>query len=434
MRYITRELERKFLKLNDFFKVILVTGARQVGKTTMLKHLSSSDRTYVTMDNAMARELAQSDPVLFFQTYKPPILIDEVQKAPELFEQIKVICDESGEKGLIWLTGSQQYKMMERVRETLAGRIGILELYSLSAREKAGVVFDTDLDFSLDTLQLPKNDVVQVFNHIWEGGMPQVQGVDDELRQEYFNSYIDTYLMRDVAESGGITDTVRFRKFLVGCAALVSEQVNYSTLAESADIAPSTAKEWLKVLVGLHIVYLLAPYSNNELKRLSKTPKLYFCDTGLCAYLSMWLTADTLRNGAASGHYYENYVVMELVKNYAYAKSKVNITYFRETKQSPKALLFVLVCPENNRKGMNEMPKKNDLNRLQKNRDIPFLMLFNSAYAVNCKSVEFLFILVNNDGILFAVILVKIIFFDKSNFFIDNIYISSVNDRLINIC
>ena len=191
VKYITRELERKFLKLNDFFKVILVTGARQVGKTTMLKHLAAPDRTYVTMDNAMARELAQSDPVLFFQTYKPPILIDEVQKAPELFEQIKLICDESDEKGQIWLTGSQQYKMMERVRETLAGRIGILELYSLSAREKAGLVFDTDLDFSLATLQarqkkLPKNDVVQVFNSIWEGGMPQVQGVDDELRQEYF--------------------------------------------------------------------------------------------------------------------------------------------------------------------------------------------------------------------------------------------------------
>lgn len=336
MTYITRELERKFLKLNDFFKVVLVTGARQVGKTTMLKHLSELDRTYVTMDNAMARELAKSDPVMFFQTYKPPILIDEVQKAPELFEQIKVICDESDEKGLIWLTGSQQYKMMEKVRETLAGRIGILELYSLSAREKAGMIFDYDLDFSLDTLQarqrkLPKNDVVEVFNHIWEGGMPAVQGVDSELRQEYFNSYIDTYLMRDVTETGGITDTVRFRKFLVACASLVSEQVNYKTLAESAGIAPSTAKEWLTLLVGLHIVYLLAPYSNNALKRLSKTPKLYFCDTGLCAYLSMWLTADTLRSGAASGHYYENYVVMELVKNYTYAKSKVNITYFRDS-------------------------------------------------------------------------------------------------------
>ena len=135
MAYITRELERKFLKLNDFFKVILVTGARQVGKTTMLKHLADSGRTYVTMDNAMARELAQSDPVLFFQTYKPPILIDEVQKAPELFEQIKVICDESDEKGLIWLTGSQQYKMMERVRETLAGRIGYWN-YTACLREK----------------------------------------------------------------------------------------------------------------------------------------------------------------------------------------------------------------------------------------------------------------------------------------------------------
>ena len=217
MAYITRELERKFLKLNNFFKVILVTGARQVGKTTMLKHLAESSRTYVTMDNTMARELAQSDPVLFFQTYKPPVLIDEVQKAPELFEQIKIICDESDEKGLIWLTGSQQYNMMKKVQETLAGRIGILELYSLSAREKAGFVFDTDLDFSLATLQarqqkVPKNDVIQVFQHIWEGGMPQVQGVDDELRQEYFSSYIDTYLMRDATEAGGITDAVRFRK------------------------------------------------------------------------------------------------------------------------------------------------------------------------------------------------------------------------------
>ncbi|MCD7921997.1 MAG: ATP-binding protein [Clostridiales bacterium] len=336
MAYISRELERKFLKLNDFFKVILVTGARQVGKTTMLRHLAEDGRTYVTMDNAMARELAVSDPQLFFQTWKPPILIDEVQKAPELFEQIKIICDENDEKGLIWLTGSQQYEMIKNVRETLAGRIGILELYSLSAREKSGVVFDDDLDFSLTALQtrqrrLPKNDVIQVFQHIWEGGMPQVQGIDDELRLEYFNSYIETYLMRDATEAGGITDAVRFRRFLTGCASLVSEQVNYTTLAESADIAPSTAKQWLRVLEGLHIIYLLMPYSNNALKRLSKTPKLYFCDTGLCAYLSMWLTPDTLRNGAASGHFYENYVVMELVKNYAYAKSKVNLTWFRDS-------------------------------------------------------------------------------------------------------
>lgn len=337
MAYITRELERKFLKMNTFFKAILVTGARQVGKTTMLKHLAQgSNRTYVSLDNAMARELAQTDPVLFFQTYKPPILIDEIQKAPALFEQIKIICDESDEKGLIWLTGSQQYNMLKHVRETLAGRIGILELYSLSQREKNGLVFEQDLDFSLETLQsrqkkVEKNDVIKVFQHIWEGGMPQVLGADEELRNEYYNSYIDTYLMRDITEVGGITDSVKFRKFLAGCAALVSEQVNYETLAESADISAPTAKEWLKILQGLHIVYLLEPYSNNELKRLSKKPKLYFCDTGLCAYLSMWLTPSTLMSGAASGHYYENYVVMELVKNYAYAKSKVNVTYYRDS-------------------------------------------------------------------------------------------------------
>ena len=337
MTYIQRELERKVMKANGFFKAILVTGARQVGKTTMLKHLAEgTDRKYVSMDNTMVRELAQSDPALFFQTYKPPILIDEVQKAPELFEQIKLICDETDEPGLIWLTGSQQYQMMEKVRETLAGRIAIFELFSLSQREKAQIVYDEELDFSLEKLQarqrsMEKNNVIKVFRHIWEGGMPQIQDADDEMRQEYFNSYVDTYLMRDVAEAGGITDTVRFRKFLAGCAALVSEQVNYTTLSESADISNPTAKEWLRVLQGLHIVYLLEPYSNNALKRLTKTPKLYFCDTGLCAYLSMWLTPDVLMNGAASGHYYENYVVMELVRNYKYARSKVNLTYYRDS-------------------------------------------------------------------------------------------------------
>ena len=337
MAYIKRELERKFIKMSSFFKAVLVTGARQVGKTTMMKHLAEgTGRTYVTLDNTLARDLAKRDPVLFFQTYKPPILIDEVQKAPELFEQIKIMCDESDERGLFWLTGSQQYKMMKKIRETLAGRLGILELYSLSQREKSGISFDTELDFSLDALksrqlQMPKNDIQVVFQHIWEGGMPQVLGVDDELRSEYYNSYIETYLMRDIAEEANITDYVRFRKFLSACAALTSEQVNYSNLAEAADISQPTAKEWVTVLQGLGIIYLLQPYSNNALKRLTKTPKLYFCDTGLCAYLSMWLTSATLMNGAVSGHFYENYVVMELVKNFAYAKTKANITYYRDS-------------------------------------------------------------------------------------------------------
>ncbi len=337
MQYITRELERKFKQMDAFFKVVLVTGARQVGKTTMLKHLAKgTNRTYVTLDDLMARELAQTDPALFFQTYKPPILIDEVQHAPQLFERIKLMCENTEETGQFWLTGSQQYSMMKHVRETLAGRIGILELYSLSQREKKGVLFDKPLDFLLENLQerqslTTPNDITEVFEHIWRGGMPQVQTADEEMRQEYYSSYVDTYLMRDVAEVGGVTNSAKFMKLLRTCAALTAEQVNYATLATAADISEPTAKDWVRILEGLGIVYLLQPYSNNELKRLVKTPKLYFCDTGLCAYLSMWLTRDTLMNGAASGHYFENYVVTELLKNYAYGKTKVNICYYRDS-------------------------------------------------------------------------------------------------------
>lgn len=337
MIYMERTLERKFLHMSSFFKAVLVTGARQVGKTTMLKHLASEqNRTYISMDNTMARALAKSDPVLFFQTYKPPIIIDEIQKAPELFEQIKLMCDESEERGLFWLTGSQQFQMMKNIRETLAGRIGILELFSLSKNEVEGRIFPNEMDFSLPCLLerqslTKKNNIVDVFEHIWRGGMPDALRADAEQRQEYFNSYIETYLMRDIAEEGRITDTVRFRKFMNACAALIAEQVNYKTLADTAEISQPTAKEWLRLLQGLGIVYLLPPYANNELKRLAKTPKLYFCDTGLCACLSMWLTRDTLMNGAASGHYFENHVVIELLKNFAYARSKINLTYYRDS-------------------------------------------------------------------------------------------------------
>ena len=351
MKYIRRALERKFLHMSTFFKAVLVTGARQVGKTTMLKHLSEGQgRTYVSLDDSMVRSLAQSDPVLFFQTYRPPVIIDEIQKAPQLFEQIKIMCDAGEELGNFWLTGSQQYNMMCNVRETLAGRIGIMELYSLSQAEIAGRTFQGELDFSLPCLlerrkNVNKNNIIDVFEHIWRGGMPQILTADAEQRQEYYSYYVDTYLMRDVSDAGRITDAVRFRKFLNACAALTAEQVNYKTLAESADISQPTAKEWLRILQGLGIIYLLQPFSNNELKRLTKTPKLYFCDTGLCAYLSRWLTRETLMNGAASGHYFENYVVAELLKNYAYARSRANLTYYRDA----NAKEIDIIVEENNR-------------------------------------------------------------------------------------
>ena len=338
MVYIQRELERKFLEADRFFKAVLVIGARQVGKSTMLRHLAEKqERTVVTMDDDFVRELALNDPRLFFQTYKPPILIDEIQKAPNLLEHIKIMCDESEERGRFWLTGSQRRKIMERSQESLAGRLGILRLYGLSQREKLGVLDPAPLDFSMECLLkrkagIPDNDIVAVFGHIWKGGFADVQNATEEMAQAYYQSYIDNYLIADAVNDEGIKDVAGFKRFIRACAALTGHLVNYRTLGEAAGVSEVTAKKWLAVLQDMDVVYLLEPYSNNELQRLVKTPKLYFCDTGLCAYLTRWLTPESLREGAASGHFYENYVVMELVKNYAYARDGALLSFYRDDK------------------------------------------------------------------------------------------------------
>lgn len=346
MDYIKRELERKFLSMNEVFKAVMVTGARQVGKSTMLKNLAAGeDRTYVNMDNLRDRELAKRDPALFFQTYKPPILIDEAQKAPELFEHIKMMCDESDQNGLFWLTGSESKKLMKEARDSLAGRICILRMYSLSQREKEGLSDIGELDFSLAGLSqrarhFTDNNIIDVYSHIWEGGMPATIGMTDEQRMEYYDSYIETYLMRDAVDDNGISDTEGFRKVLRACAAFSGNLINYSDIATAGNVSVPTAKEWVKTLQTMGILYLLEPYSNNELKRLIKTPKLYFCDTGLCAYLSMWTSRETLLNGAASGHYFENYVVTEFLRMYSYSKAKVEMTFYRDTNQKEIDIVF----------------------------------------------------------------------------------------------
>ena len=336
MEYICRELERKFQEANRFFKAILVIGARQVGKSTMLKHLAQEEhRTVISMDNDQARELALNDPRLFFQTYRPPILIDEIQKAPNLLEHIKIMCDESDERGRFWLTGSQRKKIMEKSQETLAGRLGILHLYGLSQREKAGYLDPAELDFSMESLferqkHMPQNQVLEVFDQIWKGGFADLQNATEEMAQLYYQSYLDNYLIADAVNDQGITDIAGFRRMIRACAALVGQLVNYHTLAEAAGVSEVTAKKWLYILQDMDVVYLLEPYSNNELQRMVKTPKLYFCDTGLCAWLTRWLTPDSLREGAACGHFYENYVIMELVKNYAYARNTALISFYRD--------------------------------------------------------------------------------------------------------
>ncbi len=346
MEYIKRDLERKFLHMSSAFKAVMVVGARQVGKSTMLKHLAEGqNRTYVTMDDSQLRDFARTEPKLFLQTYEPPILIDEVQKAPELFEEIKILCDSSDERGQFWLTGSQSKKLVKKAGDSLAGRLCILKMYSLSAREKLGVEGADELEFSLKSLiarqkLFPVNNILTTFENIWRGGLPDVQEKDEEQLGEYFNSYIETYLMRDAVDDYGIADTEGFRKFLRACAAFAGQLVNYNDLGVSAGVSGATAKEWVKILQSMGIVFLLEPYASNELKRLTKTPKLYFCDTGFCAYLSSWTSRDVLMNGAASGHYYENYVIAELVRHYAYGKNKVNLNFYRDNKMKEIDLII----------------------------------------------------------------------------------------------
>lgn len=339
MAYIKRSLERKFLKMSEAFKVVMVTGARQVGKSTMLKHLAeNTGRVYVSMDDADLRELANRDPKLFIQMYQPPVLIDEVQKAPALFEEIKIICDNSDERGQFWLTGSQSRKLVKQAGDSLAGRICVLKMYSLSAKEIACRAEDIPGEYSITSLisrssALPKNNILDVYTRIWEGGMPDMLNMDAEQRREYWNSYIDAYLMRDAVDDNGIIDTEGFRKFLRACAAFSGQLLNYAELGSAAGVSGTTAREWLKVLQSMGIVCLLEPFFSNELKRMVKTPKLYFCDTGLCAYLSSWTSRDTLMNGAASGHFLENYVVAEMIRNASYSEREMNLNFYRDKNQ-----------------------------------------------------------------------------------------------------
>ena len=335
MHYIQRGLERTVQKLSRQFRVLLITGARQVGKTTMLQHLAAdTPRTYVSLEDMQARQLAQSDPALFFQIYPPPVLIDEVQYAPQLFPYIKLLADQNQKRGQFWLTGSQHYAAMRAVSESLAGRVGILEMMGLSQAERRGLAFADLPDFALQTWQLRQSELrtaeaPAVFETIWRGGLPEAQHLDVEERDYFMNSYVQSYLLRDITELGGVQNLGAFRNFLTAAAALTGQQLNYTTLATAAGISSPTAKSWMQLLEGLGVVRLLRPFAANTLKRLVRTPKLYFCDTGLAAWLAGWPTPETLLNGAASGAFFENHVVTEFMKISTYVPQRASLSYFR---------------------------------------------------------------------------------------------------------
>ena len=336
--YITRHMEKPVMELNEQYPVLLLTGPRQVGKTTMLEHLievEGKGRKKVSLDDLTLRELAKTDPKMFFQLYQPPLLIDEVQYAPELFPYIKIMVDERHQPGDFWLTGSQLFKMMEGVQESLAGRVALLHLSPLSQSEIMKRPPEPPFSLELPLLSERQNgrqmlNTPEVFQHIHQGGMPALVTGTYSNASIFYSSYIDTYMERDVRRLSNDIDSLKFLRFLRSVAARTSQQVNYKGIADDAEIDQTTAKNWLHVLEALGIIFLLEPYSNNVLKRTVSTPKLYFYDSGIDCYLTRWSSPETAMEGAMSGALLENYTVAEIIKTYQNAGQEPFLYYYRD--------------------------------------------------------------------------------------------------------
>ena len=335
MHYIKRNLEKVVAQVTKEYPVVLVTGPRQVGKTTMLQKLmEGTDRGYVTLDDLNDRSLAKNDPELFLQLHKPPVLIDEVQYAPELFTYIKKYADKNHEPGAFWLTGSQVFKLMGGVQESLAGRVAVLSLTSLSQAEISGgemKPFTIELEkLSEREKERDKTDARGIFERIYRGFMPAIVSGANSNSQFFYSSYLSTYIERDIRDLSDAIDSLKFLKFMTAAAARCGQMVNVADIAQDADINQTQAKNWLGILETLGIIFYLHPYSNNLLKRLVKTPKLYFYDTGLVCYLTKWSSADTLESGAMNGAILENYVVAEIAKTYWNCGMEPYMYYYRD--------------------------------------------------------------------------------------------------------
>lgn len=337
MAYILRQLQESVLRLSQQFSVILITGPRQVGKTTMLMELMKSEpqkREYVTLDDLNERAMAKNDPAMFFQIHHPPILIDEVQYAPELFPYIKIQVDKTHTPGDFWLTGSQIYKLMRGVQESLAGRVALLNLFSLSQSE---VEDRSEPPFAVELSSLTQRKpfvhlavAPETFERIWKGSMPAILSGAVTDRDVFYSAYLSTYIDRDVRELSSAIDSLKFLRFVTAVAARTGQLLNYKGIADDADIDQATVKNWLNILETLGIIFYLHPYSNNVLKRTIKTPKLYFYDTGLVCYLTKWSTPEVAMNGAMNGALYESYVVSEIIKSFTHNAKTPYLYYYRD--------------------------------------------------------------------------------------------------------
>lgn len=346
--YIRRHLEEQILKASQSYPVVMVCGQRQVGKYTMLYHIREKERKYVTLDDGNARRLAEEDPALFFETYGFPLLIDEFQRVPSILLEIKKIVDQkalAGEdnRGMYWLTGSQKFRMMKDASDSLAGRVAVFDLAALSSAEienRTGRVFHPDLKSLRERMgdNRPKN-IHQIYERIYQGGMPGF--ITKEMdRDRFFQDYVNTYLERDIRELAQVGKLSEFYDFLIYMAARTSQELKYNEISNAIGISAPTAKAWVSILESSGVIYILRPYYSNITSRLVKTPKFYFMDTGLVAYLCRWPDWETMENGAMDGAFFETYVVSEIIKSYYNSGKQPDIYYYRDTDQKEIDLLI----------------------------------------------------------------------------------------------
>ncbi len=328
MKYISRFIEKVVLDSSKTFKIVFLGGPRQVGKTTLLKKIAKYKKfSYVTLDDLNQRNIAKTDPALFLQQFHLPVIIDEVQYAPQLFPEIKKIVDQSDKRGQFWLTGSQQFSLIKNIQESLAGRAAILNVLGLSMAEKEMTRLTKNFPLG-GKFRRPK--LKSLFGEIFNGSFPVFSTSKAPNREIYFNSYIQTYIDRDLVGIFGIGKTHEFNRFIQVCAARTGQVLNVTNLARDCGVSTTTAIEWLGILENTMQIYLLKPYYPNITKRIIRSPKLYFLDTGLASYLTKWGSADSLRMGNMAGAFFETFVVSEIIKSFLFRGIDPSIYYLRD--------------------------------------------------------------------------------------------------------
>lgn len=363
MKYINRSIQSKFDEMNGKFPVILVTGARQTGKSTLLEYINNSSNkkiNYVTLDNMIERANAIEDPENFLRLHEAPLIIDEFQYAPNLLSYIKIQVDEARKneifgdgtevKTMYYLTGSQVFQTMKNVSESLAGRIGILELNPLSTREINKLkedCFIPDINILKKKEKLEYEPLGKIFDRIIKGSYPILYNGQENNLENFYSAYIKTYIERDIRELINIKDEVKFLKFISAVAARTGQEYNANDIGNDVGIDNKTVDEWMSILRNTFLVYFLQPYSNNAVSRVIKRPKIYFMDTGLACYLAGYLDSRTLEKSAYSGQIFETYVVSEIIKSYTNNSRdpRMHLYYYRDSNSKE---IDLLVIHENN--------------------------------------------------------------------------------------